>query len=44
MGGADNHVTLFHADGEERWPAMPKTEVAAKLASRIAAALTRDPT
>ncbi len=42
MGGADNHVTLFHAGGEEPWPAMPKTEVAAKLAARIATALTQD--
>ncbi len=42
MGGADNHVTLFHEAGEETWPAMPKTEVAAKLAARIATALSQD--
>ncbi len=39
MGGADNCVTLFSAQGEEAWPPLPKTEVAARLAARIAAAL-----
>ena len=39
MGGADNKVHLITADGDEDWEAAPKTEVAAKLAQRIAAAL-----
>jgi phosphopantothenoylcysteine decarboxylase/phosphopantothenate--cysteine ligase len=39
MGGADNQVTIFDAAGEEAWPMLPKTEVAARLAARIAAAL-----
>jgi phosphopantothenoylcysteine decarboxylase/phosphopantothenate--cysteine ligase len=42
MGGADNCVTLFHADGEESFPSMPKTQVAALLATRIAAFLQQD--
>jgi phosphopantothenoylcysteine decarboxylase/phosphopantothenate--cysteine ligase len=39
MGGADNAVHLFTADGAESWPRMPKSEVAARLAARIAASL-----
>jgi phosphopantothenoylcysteine decarboxylase/phosphopantothenate--cysteine ligase len=39
MGGADNSVTLVSADGTEVWPAMPKAQVAARLAARIAAGL-----
>ncbi len=39
MGGSDNCVTLVSAEGAEAWPAMPKAEVAARLAARIAAAL-----
>ena len=39
MGGKENAVTLVTADGAEPWPRMPKAEVAARLADRIAAAL-----
>ncbi len=38
MGGASNQVLLVTAAGAETWAPMPKTEVAARLASRIAAA------
>jgi phosphopantothenoylcysteine decarboxylase/phosphopantothenate--cysteine ligase len=36
MGGIDNEVTLFDANGEEAWPPMSKHEVAARLAARMA--------
>ena len=39
MGGEDNAVHLITADGVESWDEMPKSEVAAKLAERIADAL-----
>ena len=39
MGGADNTIHLFTAAGTESWPSLPKTEVAARLAARIAEAL-----
>ncbi|NIY71198.1 bifunctional phosphopantothenoylcysteine decarboxylase/phosphopantothenate--cysteine ligase CoaBC [Marivivens donghaensis] len=39
MGGKENAVTLISADGAEEWPRMSKTEVARRLAERIAAAL-----
>ncbi|MFN4101787.1 MAG: phosphopantothenoylcysteine decarboxylase, partial [Pararhodobacter sp.] len=39
MGGAENAVTLITADGAEDWPRMSKSEVAARLAARIAQAL-----
>jgi phosphopantothenoylcysteine decarboxylase/phosphopantothenate--cysteine ligase len=39
MGGSHNRVTLFDAAGREDWPDMPKHEVAARLADRIAAYL-----
>ena len=39
MGGLRNRVLLATADGVEEWPDLPKTEVAARLAARIAAAL-----
>lgn len=39
MGGEHNRVILISDDGVEPWPEADKTEVAAKLASRIAAAL-----
>ncbi len=39
MGGTDNTVHLVTAEGVEDWPALPKHEVAARLADRIAAAL-----
>lgn len=39
MGGANNRVHLITAAGVEDWNAGPKTEIARKLAERIAAAL-----
>ena len=39
MGGTENAVTLITADGPEDWPRLSKTEVANRLALRIAAAL-----
>lgn len=39
MGGAENDVTLIMADGSEDWPRMSKTEVATRLAQKIAEAL-----
>ena len=39
MGGDVNEVHLLTADGIEHWPLMAKTDVAARLADRIAAAL-----
>ena len=39
MGGAANTVHLLTADGVEDWPRLPKNEVAARLAQRIAEAL-----
>ena len=41
MGGAENQVTLVTAEGAEAWPRMAKTEVAGRLADRIAAYLTQ---
>jgi len=41
MGGRHNQVIIFDAQGEEAWPAMPKEDVATRLADRIAAALHR---
>ena len=38
MGGSDNAVTLVTAEGCEHWKRAPKTEIAALLAARIAAA------
>ena len=40
MGGKENAVTLITAEGAEDWPRMSKDEVAAKLARRIAEALS----
>jgi phosphopantothenoylcysteine decarboxylase/phosphopantothenate--cysteine ligase len=40
MGGADNAVHLVTAGGVEDWPNLPKTEVAKRLAARIAQTLT----
>jgi phosphopantothenoylcysteine decarboxylase/phosphopantothenate--cysteine ligase len=37
MGGTHNAVKLITAEGVEEWPSLPKTEVAARLISRIAA-------
>ena len=39
MGGPDNRVTLITAEGAEHWPQMPKSEVARRLAERLAEAL-----
>ncbi|MCR9149741.1 MAG: bifunctional phosphopantothenoylcysteine decarboxylase/phosphopantothenate--cysteine ligase CoaBC [Rhodobacteraceae bacterium] len=39
MGGQENAVTLVTAEGAEDWPRLPKAEVAARLAARIADAL-----
>jgi phosphopantothenoylcysteine decarboxylase/phosphopantothenate--cysteine ligase len=39
MGGSDNQVHLVTADGVETWEKAPKSEVARRLAERIAAAL-----
>ncbi len=39
MGGAENAVTLITAEGAESWPRMGKTQVAARLAERVARAL-----
>lgn len=39
MGGSANRIQLVRADGIEHWEEMPKTEVARKLAERIADAL-----
>jgi phosphopantothenoylcysteine decarboxylase/phosphopantothenate--cysteine ligase len=36
FGGGDNTVHVIDAAGVEEWPKMPKTEVAARLADRIA--------
>ena len=40
MGGPENAVTLVSAQGAETWPRLPKAEVAARLADRIAEALS----
>ncbi|MBS0502759.1 MAG: bifunctional phosphopantothenoylcysteine decarboxylase/phosphopantothenate--cysteine ligase CoaBC [Proteobacteria bacterium] len=40
MGGANNRVHLVTASGVEDWEAMPKGQVAARLADRIADALS----
>ncbi len=39
FGGADNTVTLVTREGLEPWPPAPKTEIARRLAGRIAEAL-----
>jgi len=41
MGGDTNTVHLVTAAGTETWPLLPKREVAARLAARINAALSR---
>jgi phosphopantothenoylcysteine decarboxylase/phosphopantothenate--cysteine ligase len=43
MGGDANTVTLFTKDGADSWPSLPKTEVARRLAARIADHLERSP-
>jgi phosphopantothenoylcysteine decarboxylase/phosphopantothenate--cysteine ligase len=39
MGGDANSIHIVSADGVESWERLPKSEVAARLADRIAAAL-----
>ena len=39
MGGESNTVHIVTAEGSEAWPALPKPEVARRLAARIASAL-----
>ena len=39
MGGTHNKISIHDATGREDWPSMPKTEVAARLAARLATAL-----
>ena len=39
MGGTENAVTLITDEGTEEWPRMSKTDVAHRLAARIAEAL-----
>ncbi|ARE39767.1 Phosphopantothenoylcysteine decarboxylase [Rhodovulum sp. P5] len=39
MGGTENEVMLITAEGAETWPRLSKTEVAERLAARIAEAL-----
>ncbi len=39
MGGAENKVTIFDDHGAESWPMLAKSEVAARLAARIAETL-----
>ena len=39
MGGEENAVHLITADGVEDWPRLAKSEVARRLAARVAAAL-----
>ena len=39
MGGTHNKISIHDAAGREDWPLMPKTEVAARLVARLAAAL-----
>ena len=43
FGGADNCVHLVSRSGVEDWPALPKTEVARRLAAKIADLLGRLP-
>jgi len=41
MGGAENTVALIRKDGIERWPRLPKTEVAARLARVFTESLSK---
>ena len=40
MGGADNAVSIVTTGGVDSWPRQPKSEVARRLAQRVAEALT----
>ncbi|MBL4878874.1 MAG: bifunctional phosphopantothenoylcysteine decarboxylase/phosphopantothenate--cysteine ligase CoaBC, partial [Hyphomonas sp.] len=39
MGGSENEIALITRDGTERWPRMGKTEVARRLAHKVAETL-----
>ncbi len=41
MGGSENAVTVIDADGAEAWPRASKTDVARRLAERVADVLTK---
>jgi len=41
MGGSENAVTLIDEDGAESWPRQSKSDVARRLAGRIADALAQ---
>jgi phosphopantothenoylcysteine decarboxylase/phosphopantothenate--cysteine ligase len=41
MGGTENAVTLIYDGNADVWPRMGKSEVAQKLANRIAEELTK---
>ncbi len=41
MGGEENKVLLVSGEGVEEWPRLPKTEVARRLALRIATSFAR---
>ena len=41
MGGDENAVTVIDADGAETWPRASKTDVARRLADRVAQALAK---
>jgi phosphopantothenoylcysteine decarboxylase/phosphopantothenate--cysteine ligase len=40
MGGSENAIVLITDQGHDTWPRMTKSEVAAGLAAKIAAAVT----
>lgn len=42
MGGDSNHIHILSRSGVEDWPEMPKAQVAAKLAEKIAAFFAAD--
>ena len=39
MGGSENEIALITRNGSERWPRMGKTEVARRLAHKVAETL-----
>ena len=43
MGGTENAVHLITEEGVEDWPRLPKPQVAARLAKRLAATLEKRP-
>lgn len=42
MGGLENEIALITQEGAEHWPRLPKEQVAARLAARIAYAFSGD--